>query len=88
MFSKKYLILIHPLGHFDEMTFYNAVQRYQTWGKVTEYSYIIASSDKPLDIHNNIANSVPNCRIFITKITSSAAWSNTICSSEWLQKNL
>jgi hypothetical protein len=88
MFTKKYIVVIHPLGTFDEMAFFNAIQGFQVWGRITENTYIVNSKLAPLEIHNLLSKYAINCRIFISRITSPAAWSNTICSNEWIQNNL
>lgn len=68
---------------------YNAIKAYGTWGKITESTWAIVSSNTAEQIRNNlIAYIDSNDRIMVIQSGVNAAWRNAMASNDWLKKNL
>lgn len=66
-----------------------AIETYGIWAKITESCYAVVSDKKSTEVRDHLKSFLNTSdRIFVVKSAGIAAWSNTICKSEWLKKNL
>lgn len=57
------------------------------WVKLTSQSYIIRSSNTPIEIRNFLSVNFPNIsRLFVGELNSSAAWKNMLSGSEMIKE--
>jgi hypothetical protein len=60
-----------------------------TWAKITESCWAVVYEGKSTEIRDNLKKDLgKGDRLFVIKSSGIAAWSNTICKSEWLKDNL
>lgn len=73
----------------DYDSLYDAIKAYGTWARITESTWAIATSESAKDVRKYLLEFMDaDDRLFIVKSGVEAAWSNTRCRNEWLQKNL
>ncbi len=73
----------------DYKALYEKLKSYTKWGKITESTWLIKSDKTCVDIRDELkAVMDKNDRLVVTETTDCAAWSNVICSSEFLKENL
>ena len=88
--AKSFIITFTTQQEYDNETFVKAIQAIFTqWGRISESSYIVLTELNPSQIIDKIRLFLPeDARIFVCKLQRCAAWSNTICSSDWIKNNL
>ena len=65
------------------------IKAYKTWAKITESCWAIVSEDSTTSVRDRIKLLLKKGdRLFVAKSSGIAAWSNVICSSEWLKERL
>lgn len=73
--------------NYDDL--YDAIKSYGTWAKITESTWGIITSSSAEQVRNFLKSKIDNKdRLFIVKSNGVGAWSNVICSNDWLKKNL
>ncbi len=73
----------------DYNRLYDAIKSYGTWGKLTESSWAIVSSQSVEAIRNFLINYIDvNDRLIVVLSGRSAAWQNMMANTEWLKQNL
>ena len=73
----------------DYSSLISAIKDYGTFAKILESCWIIKSSTSSVDIRNNLKSYMDNNdRLFVAKLSSEAAWSNSLCTNDWLKKNI
>ena len=66
-----------------------AIKKYKTWAHITESLWAIATSLSAVEIRDDLKQYFPeNSRFFVIRSGVEAAWTNTMCSTAWLKKNL
>ena len=66
-----------------------AIKSYGTWAHINESTWAVVSEKTAPDIRDHLGKFFPSgSRLFVIKSGVAAAWKNTICSNEWLKKNL
>jgi hypothetical protein len=91
MFKSNFIVTFEtPFGvYFDLQLFENQIQLYEGYAKLASSVWIVTSKNKPLEIVNYLLQFLPNgSRIFVSKISASAAWSNLLTDDQWLKNNL
>lgn len=73
----------------DYEPLYDALKSYSAWAKITESSWALITEDSHTEIRDNLKQHLAEgSRLFVVRSAKVAAWSNTICSNEWLKKNV
>ncbi|MEQ9468291.1 MAG: CRISPR-associated protein Cas2 [Ekhidna sp.] len=68
---------------------YDAIKSYGTWGKVTESTWAIITTQSAAQIRDYLLKHIDvNDRIFVIKSGGEAAWRNVIAENDWLKKHL
>ena len=76
-----------PGRNYDEL--YKAIKSYGVWAHITESTWFIKTSESCVQVRDKLlAHMDGNDRIFVAALTGVAAWSNVLCNSEYLKKNL
>lgn len=76
-----------PGRNYDEL--YKAIKSYGVWAHITESTWFIKTSESYVQVRDKLlAHMDGNDRIFVAALTGVAAWSNVLCDSEYLKKNL
>lgn len=76
-----------PGRNYDEL--YKAIKSYGVWAHITESTWFIKTSESCVQVRDKLlAHMDGNDRIFVAALTGVAAWSNVLCDSEYLKKNL
>lgn len=76
-----------PGRNYDEL--YKAIKSYSVWAHITESTWFIKTSESCVQVRDKLlAHMDGNDRIFVAVLTGAAAWSNVLCDSEYLKKNL
>lgn len=76
-----------PGRNYDEL--YKAIKSYSVWAHITESTWFIKTSESCVQVRDKLlAHMDGNDRIFVAALTGVAAWSNVICDSEYLKRNL
>ena len=66
-----------------------AIRNYGTWGRITENTWAIITTDSAVSIRNNLRQFLINTdRLFVIKSGFEAAWTNSRCTNDWLRGNL
>lgn len=73
----------------DYSELHEKIKSYGTWAKISESCWAIVTDGQSTDVRDNLKSCLDvNDRLFVTKSSGIAAWSNVICKSEWLKDNL
>lgn len=76
-----------PGRNYDEL--YKAIKSYGVWAHITESTWFIKTSESCVQVRDKLlAHMDGNDRIFVAALTGVAAWSNVLCDSEYLKRNL
>lgn len=76
-----------PGRNYDEL--YKAIKSYGVWAHITESTWFIKTSESCVQVRDKLLTHMDgNDRIFVAALTGVAAWSNVLCDSEYLKKNL
>lgn len=92
MASNSTLIITYDMrdGGADEyLALHEAIKGYGTWAHISESTWAIVTVDKPSEVRDHIKSLLtPGSRLFVLRSGTVAAWSNVICSADWLKKYL
>ena len=85
-------LVTYDLNHADEVDYnklYDAIKEYDSAKKICESTWLVVSDDSCVEIRDNLKKYMHSKdRIFVNKITNiEAAWSNTICGSDYIKEN-
>lgn len=76
-----------PGRNYDEL--YKAIKNFSEWARITESTWFVKTSESCVQVRDKLlAHMDGNDRIFVAALTGVAAWSNVLCDSEYLKKNL
>lgn len=79
--------LRQPGRDYDAL--YNAIKGYGTWAHVTESTWLIKTDETCAQVRDKLMELMDNNdRLFVGKLSGTAAWRNTICKSQFLKDNL
>lgn len=67
----------------------SCIKQYGTWAHITESTWAIVSHDSASSIRDTLNHYIPDGgRLIVVQSANVAAWNNTMCTNEWLQKNI
>lgn len=73
----------------DYGSLYRAIKSYPRWGKLTESTWAIVSSESTVQIRNNLMQFMDaNDRLIVIRSGKEAAWTKLLASNDWLRNNL
>jgi hypothetical protein len=73
----------------DYSSLYEAIKSYGTWGKISESSWAVVTTENSISIRDFLLSYVDaNDRLMVIKSGQEAAWNNAIAKNDWLQINL
>lgn len=76
-----------PGRNYEQL--YQAIKSYGIWGKLTESSWAIVSSQTAENIRNFLLSFIDsNDRVMVVLSGKSAAWNNMMADNNWLKTNL
>ena len=79
--------LCSPGRDYEEL--YKALKSYRVCAPITEPTWFIKTDETCVQVSDKLmAHMDKNDRIFVAALTGAAAWSNVLCNSESLKKNL
>ena len=79
--------LCSPGQDYEEL--YKAIKSYPICAPITESTWYIKTNETCVQVRDKLKAHVDkNDRIFVAALTGVAAWSNVLCNSESLKKNL
>ena len=74
-------------GDYDALI--KHIKSYGYWAHITESTWAVLSTRTAVEIRNDIKNYLTeDSRLFVVQSANVAAWDNTICSNDWLKKNV
>ena len=67
----------------------DAIKGYENWAKITESCWAIKTSFSAKYIRDDLKFYLDEQdRIYVGRLGKEAAWSNVMCTNDWLKKNL
>lgn len=73
----------------DYEALHEAIKSYGTWAHITESTWFVKTPDTCIQVRDKLLKLMDdNDRLFVGELSGVAAWYNTICEGEFLQKNL
>jgi len=86
----KYLVTYDLVGTSETSEDYKRlikkIKSYPDWGKVQKSVWLIKSSNTATAVRDDLWSYMDsNDRLFIIKVTGTAAWRNEICERSWLK---
>lgn len=74
-------------GEYNQLIDY--IKSFGTWAHITESLWAVKTDRSTTEIRDAIKDMVSDgSRIFVTKSSGVASWSNVICSNTWLKDYL
>jgi hypothetical protein len=65
------------------------IKQYGTWAHITQSTWAVVSSDTASTIRDALNSFIPEGgRLIVVQTANIAAWNNTLCTNDWLQKNI
>lgn len=84
-----YIISYDVEGSDGYEELFEAIKSYPGWAHITESTWGIVTEDSHTEIRNHLKSILPKgSRLMVVRSAGVAAWSNPICSNEWLKKNI
>ncbi len=66
-----------------------AIEAYGTYAKVNKSVWIIRTNNTVSQVFDDLRQHMDgNDRLFVIRTYREAAWTNALCTNDWLQKNL
>lgn len=79
--------LIKPGRDYEEL--YKALKEYHFWGRLTESTWAIISSQTHVEIRDALKKHIyENDRLIVIRSGKAAAWTNIMASDEWAKQHL
>ncbi|MBE7127833.1 hypothetical protein [Bacillus mycoides] len=73
-------VLSKPEQDYED--FIKAIKDYETWVKITEFTWIVATTDSCINIMNILKKHLhSNDRMFVAELTGVSAWQNILCKT-------
>lgn len=77
------------VGEGDYNSLINHIKEYRYWAHVTESTWAILTTKTVVEIRDDLKKYLTDeSRLIVVESANIAAWSNTICSNDWLKKNI
>lgn len=87
--KKSYIISYDMAGEGDYDALINHIKEYGYWAHITESTWAVLSCKTAVEVRNDILKYLTDgSRLIVIQSANIAAWSNTICSNDWLKKNV
>lgn len=86
---KCYIIIydLRRVRNYDAL--YDAIRSYGTWGKITESTWAVVTTQSAAQIRDYLLNFLDNDdRLMVIKSGAEAAWQNAMANSQWLKEQL
>lgn len=65
------------------------IKKYGTWAHITLSTWAVVTDDSVTDVRDSLKPFIPEGgRLMVVQSAHLAAWNNTLCTSDWLQKNI
>ncbi|HDR7379605.1 MULTISPECIES: CRISPR-associated protein Cas2 [Bacillus] len=66
----------------DHEDLIKAIKNYETWEKITEFTWIVATNNSCINIMNILKKHLhSNDRMFVAELTGISAWKNILCKT-------
>jgi hypothetical protein len=66
----------------DHKDLIKAIKDYETWVKITEFTWIVATTDSCINIMNILRKHLhSDDRMFVAELTGVSAWQNILCKT-------
>lgn len=73
----------------EHQDLYDAIKSYGTWAHINESVWAVASVKSAKEIRDHLKSQLTSDdSLFVVKSGTEAAWSNVMCSNEWLKNYL
>lgn len=90
MNEKKTFIISYDLagdGNYDALI--DHIKSYGTWAHITESTWAVVSCKSASEIRDEVKEYLAEgSRLMVVKSANVAAWSNALCSNDWLKENI
>lgn len=87
--KKSYIISYDMAGNGDYDALIKHIKAYGYWAHITESTWAVLSAKTAAEIRNDILNYLTDgSRLIVVQSANVAAWNNTMCSNDWLIKNV
>lgn len=90
MEEKKAYVISYDMaegGDYDRL--FAHIKEYKYWAHITESTWAVLSTQSAAEIRDKMLHFLPKgSKLFVVQSANVAAWSNVICSNEWLKKNI
>ena len=74
-------------GSYEEL--HKAIKEFGTWAHITESTWAVVTDWTTKAVRDHLNDFLPDgSRLFVVRSGTAGAWSNVICTNEWLKKNL
>lgn len=84
-----FIISYDLAGGSDYDALIQKIKSYGTWAHITESLWAIVSSKTASEIRDEIKEYLSDgSRLLVLKSANVAAWSNVLCTNDWLKKNI
>ena len=65
------------------------IKQYGKWAHITLSTWAIVTEDTATAVRDTLNAFIPeNGRLIVVQTAHVAAWNNTMCTNDWLQKNI
>lgn len=74
-------------SNFDNLI--DRIKQYGTWAHITLSTWAVVTEDSASTIRDTLNYYIPDGgRLIVVKSANVAAWNNTMCTNDWLHKNI
>lgn len=74
-------------GNYDALI--ERIKKYKTWAHITKSTWAVVTESTAVEIRDELIKVVgDDARLFVVQSAHVAAWNNTMCSNDWLKKNI
>lgn len=83
-----YIIIfeLSRITEFEKMKFYDIMESFGYNIQLTKTSYMLLSERHPVDMRNHLRTIRDDARIFVSEISSPAAWGNLVCANSEIKE--
>lgn len=74
-------------GEYQEL--FDEIKSYGYWARINNSTFAIRTTQTVSEVRDHLLGVLPRgSRLFVIKSGHTAAWSNVVCSNEWLKNYL
>lgn len=83
-------IIIYDIKDPDKYEqIYEHIKKYGTWAHINESTWAIKTDNDAKTIRDSLKKKLDDDdSVFVVRSGTEAAWSNVLCTNEWLRENL